>query len=109
MAFLLDSGFVYAQFNRNDRWHIAVSETITLAERDPIILPIPAVTEISYLLLHDLGVEAATKFIGSLADTTLLLEVPTHADYTRSSEILRKYNDANIDSLMHVLSLWRSD
>lgn len=97
MAYLLDSGFVYAQFNGKDEWHSRVSEAIVLAELEPIVLPVPAITEIAYLLKRDLGVRAATEFVESLADTELVIETPISEDYTRSAEILRKYNDANID------------
>lgn len=97
MAFLLDSGFVYAQLNGKDEWHSLVNEAIKVAERETIILPVPAVTEIAYLLLHDLGVVAASQFIERLSNTSLILESPTSGDYARSSEIRRKYNDANID------------
>lgn len=97
MAFLLDSGFVYAQINGKDKWHSQVSEAIKIAERETIILPVPAITEIAYLLLHDVGVEAASHFVQGLSNTSLVLENPTAADYARSAEILRKYNDAKID------------
>ena len=97
MAYLLDSGFVYAQLNGKDIWHSRVSEVTRSAERESIFLPIPAITEITYLLRRDLGNRAVADFIESLADTDIMLEVPTIEDYIRSAEILRKYNDANID------------
>jgi len=97
MAYLLDSGFVYAQLNGKDEWHQKVSKATEIAEREPIILPVPAITEIAYLLGRDLGVDAAAYFIETLNATNIVLENPTSEDYTRSAEILRKYNDANID------------
>ena len=97
MAYLLDSGFVYAQLNGKDDWHQKVSDATKIAELEPIILPVPAITEIAYLLRRDLGVEAAAYFIETLNETNLVLENPTAEDYIRSAEILRKYNDANID------------
>jgi len=97
MAYLLDSGFVYAQLNGKDQWHERVSKATEIAEREPIILPVPAITEIAYLLRRDLGADAAAYFIETLNETNIVLENPTAEDYTRSAEILRKYNDANID------------
>lgn len=44
MAFLLDSGFLYAQLNGKDEHHAAVSAAAKIAEREPIILPISAIT-----------------------------------------------------------------
>ena len=97
MAYLLDSGFLYAQLNGKDDHHTEVSAVAKIAEREPIILPIPAITEITYLLQRDLGIEAVATFLENLPETDFILETPTAEDYQRAAEILRKYNDANID------------
>lgn len=97
MAYLLDSGFVYAQLNAKDNWHRRVSEVSLAAQREAIFLPVPAITEITFLLQRDLGNSAVAECMESLAATDLTLEIPTAEDYTRSAEILRKYHDANID------------
>ena len=65
--------------------------------REPIVLPVPAITEVAYLLARDIGNDAAADFISSLADTELILEAPLAEDYLRSAEILRQYADANLD------------
>ena len=65
--------------------------------REPIVLPVPAITEVAYLLARDIGNDAAADFISSLADTELILEVPLEEDYLRSAEILRQYADVNLD------------
>jgi len=52
MAYLLDTGFLYALLNRTEQTHqavVAAAQTI----REPIILPVPAVTETAYLLLRE--------------------------------------------------------
>lgn len=36
-------------------------------------------------------------FLENLSETDFVLEAPTAGDYRRSAEVLRKYNDANID------------
>ena len=97
MAFLLDSGFLYAQLNGKDDHHAKVSAVSKIAEREPIILPIPAITEAAYLLQRDLGIEAVATFLETLPETDFILETPLAEDYRRAAEILRKYNDANID------------
>lgn len=43
------------------------------------------------------SVEDVAKFLDSLSVTNFQLETPTAEDYKRAAEILRKYNDANID------------
>lgn len=94
--YLLDSGFLYSSIDESDRHHKAV-KAVAQAIRGKIILPIPAITETAYFLLRNQGVEALAKFSESLAFTKFQLEIPTAEDYKRSAEILRKYNDANID------------
>ncbi|MCY7345640.1 MAG: PIN domain-containing protein [Pyrinomonadaceae bacterium] len=104
MAFLLDSGFLYAQLNGRDDHHAEVSAASRISEREPIILPIPAITEITYLLQRDLGIEAVATFLENLSETDFILETPTAEDYRRAAEILRKYNDANIDFVDAVIA-----
>ena len=60
-------------------------------------MPVPAITEVAYFLAKNQGLEAVAQFLDSLANTTFQLEPPTSEDYQRAAEILRKYNDANID------------
>jgi predicted nucleic acid-binding protein len=96
MSVLLDSGFLLASLNSSEAKHhatIAVLQRI----REPIVLPVPAVTEVAYLLARDVGNDAAADFISSLANTELILETPLPEDYLRSAEILRQYGDANLD------------
>lgn len=97
MAFLLDSGFLYAQLNGKDNHHAAVSAVTVIAEREPIILPVPVITEVTYLLQRDLGIESVASFLEKLSETDLTLETPLAEDYKRAAEVLRKYDDANID------------
>lgn len=96
MAFLLDSGFLFASLNASESEHQA---TIRVLEdiREPIVLPVPAITEIAYLLARDINNEAAADFVASLAATELTLEIPRQEDYSRSAEILRQYSDAKLD------------
>jgi uncharacterized protein len=96
MAVLLDSGFLFASLNASEAEHEA---TIRVLEniREPIVLPVPAITEVAYLLARDIGNEAAADFVASLATTELTLEAPLQEDYLRSAEILRRYSDANLD------------
>jgi len=96
MAYLLDTGFLYALLNRTEQMHqavVAAAQTI----REPIILPVPAVTETAYLLLRDVGTAAVGDFIESLATTDLILESPVRGDYTRAAEVIRQYADSRVD------------
>ena len=64
--------------------------------RELIVFPIPAITEVAYLIARDIGTDAA-DLISSLSTTELALETRTSEDYTRAAELLRQYADANLD------------
>lgn len=96
-TYLLDSGFLYGLVDKNDVHHAAVLETMSKI-RGSIIFPIPAVTEVSYFVSRNLGIRALADFLNDLAETgDFSLQPPELIDYSRTAEILRKYNDANID------------
>ncbi len=96
MTCLLDTGFLYALLNRREQQHAAVL-AVTRTLREPIVLPIPAITEVAYLLLRDVSSEAVADFIESLAITDMVLEAPQSSGYTRAAEIIRQYADAPVD------------
>ena len=96
MSYILDTGFLYARLNDQDINHPAVS-SVALRASDLLFLPVPAKTEITFLLNRDLGTRAVAEFIQALPRSNFVLEVPTPEDYARSAEILRKYDDNNID------------
>jgi len=62
MAVLLDSGFLFASLNASEPEHQA---TIRVLEniRGSIVLPVPAITEIAYLLARDINSDAAANFV----------------------------------------------
>ncbi len=60
-------------------------------------MPVPAITEVAYFVSKNLGIEALAIFLVEISETDFILEIPTAEDYKRATEILRKYNDANID------------
>lgn len=96
MSFLLDTGFLYALLNRSEQHHervLAVAREIP----EPIVLPVPAITEVAYLLLRDVGSEAVADFIASLATTDLILESPQATDYQRAAQVILRYSDARVD------------
>jgi uncharacterized protein len=96
MSVLLDTGFLYALLNRTEHNHervLAATRTV----REPVILPVPAITEVAYLLLRDVGSEAVADFIETLSQTDLILESPTPSDFGRAAEVIRKYADAHVD------------
>ena len=61
MAYLLDTGFLYATLNRRETVHL---ETVRILSQvyEEVILPVPAITETAYLVLRDLGTVALARF-----------------------------------------------
>ena len=96
MSILIDTGFWYASIDGSDEHHKDVAP-IAWEIREQVIAPIPVITETAYLVLKNQGVEALAAFADSLAASKFVLEAPSSSDYLRTAEILRKYNDANID------------
>ncbi len=60
-------------------------------------MPVPAITEVAYFISRNLGVNAVANFLDEVSLSDFILENPTIEDYKRAAEILRKYDDANID------------
>ena len=101
--YLLDSGFLYASIDESDKHHESVKSAVKRI-RGNIILPVPAITETAYFLSKNKGIEEVAKFLDSLSATKFQLETPTAEDYRRAAEILRQYNDANIDFVDAVIA-----
>lgn len=96
MAVLIDSGFLFASLNASEREHRETVEVLA-GFRDQIVFPVPAITEVTYLLARDISNEAAADFVGKLATGNLTLENPTSKDYERTSQLLVQYSDASVD------------
>ena len=76
MAVLLDSGIVYAYYDRSDRWHGAAVELVR-AEAGALMLPAPVVPEVDHLLGVRLGRAARRLFYRGLTEASfLLVELP---------------------------------
>lgn len=96
MISVLDAGFLYALIDENDAYNPAAVDVMT-RYRGSIILPVPAITEVAYLVRRNMGLEALALFVESLRAVGYELATPLATDFGRAAEILRKYNDAKID------------
>lgn len=72
MAVLLDSGILYAYYDRSDRWHQAAVELIG-SELGGLLLPSPVVPEVDHLLGTRLGRAARLQFYRGLVEASFLL------------------------------------
>jgi predicted nucleic acid-binding protein len=96
MISILDAGFLYALIDRTDIYNEPVVSALT-QYRGQIVLPVIAITETAYLVKKNLGIESLASFSEFLSDSAYEFETPNSADLIRCAEILRKYNDSNID------------
>ncbi len=96
MAYLLDTGFLYAVLNQKERQH-KLTASLLANLRQEVVLPVHAITEIAYLLKRDIGVEASASFVASLTTKSVTLECAQPADYQRAAELMRQYADAKLD------------
>lgn len=96
MNSLLDSGFLYALIDSSDQHHSAV-HAVLLEHRGRILLPVPAITEVAFLIQKNCGLSALANFFDSIEKIDYEIENPETTDYLRVVEILRKYNDSNLD------------
>lgn len=96
IGWILDSGYFYALNDSSDKHHAAVSEA-SRQIKEPIILPVPVITEAAFFVLKNQGVEALAVFLERLSESTFEFETSVSDDYKRAAEIIRQYDDANID------------
>ena len=57
MSVLLDSGFLFASLNSAEAEHEATIKVLE-SMRESIVLPVPAITEVAFLLARDIGLFA---------------------------------------------------
>ena len=93
---LMDSGFLYALVDETDSHSRSVRNSLRTIYEE-VILPIPAITETAHFVLKNLGAAALANFVEDLPEMNVVFETPTAEDYRRAAEIIRKYDDANID------------
>jgi len=95
VAILVDSGILYAYYDRSDRWHAAAGELIT-REVGALLVPVPVVAEVDHLLGVRLGREARRLFYSGLVNAHyLLVDVPQDR-IGRMAEIDHQFADLDL-------------
>lgn len=95
MALLLDTGIVYAYYDRSDRWHRAAVDLVN-AEPDGLLMPAPVVPEIDHLLGVRLGREARQVFYRGLVETSFLVIDLPQERIARVEAIDRQFADLDL-------------
>lgn len=95
MSVLLDTGIVYAYYDRDDDWHER-ARTLLKGEPHGLILPAPVIPEVDHLLSQRLGPKSRmTFYTGMVEGYYLIVDLPRDA-YGRVAELNRRFEDANL-------------
>lgn len=95
-AILIDSSFLYAAFNKNDKRYQKAMEFLDSVPGIPIV-PEIILPEVAFLFVRDFGHYAVEKFLGEFIEARLKLETLTYADIERAQAILQAYSAAKFD------------
>jgi hypothetical protein len=95
MSVLLDTGIVYAYYDRSDRWHARACALVE-AEADGLILPAPVVPEVDHLLGRRLGARSQHVFYRGVVEGFYLVADLPVAGYARVAEINRRFADLDL-------------
>jgi predicted nucleic acid-binding protein len=92
MSVVLDTGIVYAYYDRSDRWH-ASARTVIVAEQRGLILPAPAIPEIDHLLGVRLGAKSRQTFYAGIVEGAYLVVDLPRSGYARVADLNRQFDD----------------
>jgi predicted nucleic acid-binding protein len=96
MSLLVDTSFLFALINNNDRHHTACAETArTVTGR--LIVSLTVLPEIAYLLDSRLGHHVMRQFVHQITQPVWTLTAPDATDLARAAAILDRYQDSRLD------------
>jgi predicted nucleic acid-binding protein len=95
VSVLLDTGIVYAYYDRSDRWH-ARARAVVQREARGLILPAPVIPEADYLLGQRLGARSRRVFYQGITEGHYFVaDLPRQA-YARVAAIDEQFADLNL-------------
>jgi predicted nucleic acid-binding protein len=95
MSVLLDTGIVYAYYDRSDQWH-GRAVTLIQSEQRGLILPAPVIPEVDHLLGQRLGAKSRLTFYAGLVEGYyLVVDLPQDA-YARVADLNRHFADLDV-------------
>lgn len=95
MSILLDSGIVYAYYDRSDAWHDR-ARTLVEGEELGLILPAPVVPEVDHLLRHRLGGKSHLTFYAGIIEGYYLVADLPRDGYARVADLNRRFEDLDL-------------
>jgi predicted nucleic acid-binding protein len=95
MSVLLDTGIVYAYYDRSDSWHER-ARTLIQGEQRGLLLPAPVVPEVDHLLGHRLGARSRFTFYAGIVEGHYLIADLPKDGYARVAEVNRRFDDLDL-------------
>jgi predicted nucleic acid-binding protein len=95
MSVLLDTGIVYAYYDRSDSWHER-ARGVMQAEEGGLVLPAPVIPEVDHLLGVRLGPKSRqTFYAGIVGGSYVVVDLPM-AGYSRVAALNRQFDDLDL-------------
>jgi predicted nucleic acid-binding protein len=95
VSVLVDTGILYAYYDRSDTWHPRARALLQGKERG-LILPAPVIPEVDHLLGHRLGAASRLAFYEGITEGHYLVaDLPRQA-YPRVAAINRLFADLEL-------------
>jgi uncharacterized protein len=95
VSVLLDTGIVYAYYDRSDRWH-AKARALFRAEVRGLILPAPVIPEVDHLLGARLGDGSRVAFYSGITGGHFFVTDLPRQGYARVAEINTQVADQSL-------------
>lgn len=95
MTLLLDTGAVYAYYDRDDEWHSSMREAIDAA-RGPLVLPAVVIPEIDHLLGARIGRRAQLAFYDDIVTAVYLVADLDPERYEQVRDLNKQFADLNL-------------
>lgn len=96
MRILVDTSFLFALVNQNDRSHVACAD-LARSIQGALIVPVTVLPEITYLAQERLGHRSMRQLAQQLASPTWTLENLMQEDLGRAGAVLERYSDSSLD------------
>jgi predicted nucleic acid-binding protein len=94
-AVLLDTGILYAYYDRSDAWH-ARARRLVEAHPGGLVVPAPVIPEVDHLLGHRLTPKAQEVFCRGLAEGDYVVADLPHGAYARVLALNRQFADLRL-------------
>jgi hypothetical protein len=95
VAVLLDTGILYAYYDRSDDWHRRALQVVR-SEEGGLIVPAPVVPEVDHLLGRRLGARSRLVFYQGLVEGYYFVADLPREQYARVVELNRRFDDLEL-------------